>query len=228
MLERGRVSGAFFWQTGGGGPLLMASEEPASLFLGGDLTPFLRSVSLRRVGSPVWPRARRSYVVGKPVPAPLAAKAYVVPCERRAAARLVSDGFAAADPGDRAGVFDSASVPRRRRRAVQAHPLRASSARPPSTPDIAARGTGTGDGRCRFLLGERSASRWFAFVSCRPGRWVPACAGTTVGGALRDCRIALWWGPLRFVCEPLRFVWEPLQRRWVLGTSLPAAAGSPA
>ncbi|NII53666.1 hypothetical protein FHS47_000995 [Lutibacter sp. SG786] len=37
-----------------------------------------------------------------------------------------------------------------------------------------------------------------ALASCRPRRWVPAFAGTTVGGALRDRRIALLWEPLRF------------------------------
>ncbi|NII56076.1 hypothetical protein FHS47_003452 [Lutibacter sp. SG786] len=44
--------------------------------------------SLRRVGSPFRPRIGACVVVWEPVPVPLAAKAYVVPCERRAAARL--------------------------------------------------------------------------------------------------------------------------------------------
>jgi len=70
---------------------------------------------------------------------------------------------AAADPGVRAGVFDSASMPRRRRPAVQAGPLRAFSTRPPSTPDIAVRGTGAGVGRwggVMFLRSLWSLFRW--------------------------------------------------------------------
>ncbi|NII53067.1 hypothetical protein FHS47_000396 [Lutibacter sp. SG786] len=82
----------------------------------------------------------------------------------------------------RAGVFDSASLPRRRRPAVQAGPLRAFSARTPSTPDIAARGTGTGSGRCGVLVGEPEQEPMVAPASCRPRRWVPAFAGTTIGG----------------------------------------------
>jgi len=73
---------------------------------------------------------------------------------------------AAADPGVQAGVFDSASMPRRRRPALPGPPLRAFSARTPSTPDIAARGTGAGVGRCSGVLSS-SSRRWLFRRSAR-------------------------------------------------------------
>ncbi|NII52873.1 hypothetical protein FHS47_000202 [Lutibacter sp. SG786] len=138
--------------------------------------------SLRRAGSP------SASLAG---PVPWLGSQYPFPSPRRLTSFLakgeplrgsMSYGFAAADPGVRAGVSDSASClggnggpsrPAPFGPLPPGHPRLQTSRRGERV--LAADGAG-------WYWESRSTSRWFAFVPCRPGRWVPAFAGTTVGG----------------------------------------------
>ena len=127
--------------------------------------------------------------LGRPAPVPRAAKTYVVPCERRSryAAQCLM-ACAAADPGVRAGVSDSASMPRRKPPAIQAGALRVFSARPPSTPDIAARATATGPRTVRRLQEEQKGVRVdFVVVGAASAAMLFSLVGADpVGDAVRD------------------------------------------
>ncbi|NII53643.1 hypothetical protein FHS47_000972 [Lutibacter sp. SG786] len=83
-------------------------------------------------------------------------------------------------------------------------PLRAFSTRTPSTPDIAARATAAGIGRCGGVL----CSAWRGVVCSvcgdrpRLSRWVPAFAGTTICGKKTRHRCPRHTSTRCFVWEP--------------------------